>query len=305
MELRGLPAGKAGRQVAQLSPRDNPGFDSRSGHSTQAGRQPSSGNRKSNKARRAELRARFRIERDPTSREEREHYRLGIIPQPIIDRFWSHVDKAGPVPPLHPELGPCWLWTGAPNGKGYGQWFPYDGIHVGAHRFSLMLKLGRDMPPGEVSRHLCHVRLCCNPDHLVSGTQSQNLNDSVSDGIAFVGSHNPMARFTDEQVIDLRLRAATDYGPGWFAREARRLGTSVAVVARIVRGEAWPNLPHAVEVGSPLRGVMAKMGSPTCYRGHQKKTGRRGNKMRLKCSVCCTENMRKYRAARLVATRAA
>lgn len=27
-----------------------------------------------------------------------------------LQRFWSKVDKGGPVPPHRLELGPCWLW---------------------------------------------------------------------------------------------------------------------------------------------------------------------------------------------------
>src|SRR6266511_811984 len=30
-------------------------------------------------------------------------------------RFWKKVNKNGPVPPLRPELGPCWLHEGAPD----------------------------------------------------------------------------------------------------------------------------------------------------------------------------------------------
>ena len=32
---------------------------------------------------------------------------------PVEERFWPKVDKNGPVPEPHPELGPCWVWTGA------------------------------------------------------------------------------------------------------------------------------------------------------------------------------------------------
>jgi HNH endonuclease len=30
-------------------------------------------------------------------------------------RFWKKVNKNGPVPPLRPELGPCWLHEGTPE----------------------------------------------------------------------------------------------------------------------------------------------------------------------------------------------
>jgi hypothetical protein len=38
----------------------------------------------------------------------------------IARRFWSKVDKNGPVPPHRPELGQCWVWTGSVQPRGYG-----------------------------------------------------------------------------------------------------------------------------------------------------------------------------------------
>jgi hypothetical protein len=48
----------------------------------------------------------------------------------IEDRFWSYVDKNGPVSEHRPDLGPCWIWTGSKT-LGYGvshcpQGHPYD-----------------------------------------------------------------------------------------------------------------------------------------------------------------------------------
>lgn len=34
------------------------------------------------------------------------------------ERFWSKVNKAGPV--VKAELGACWSWEAGKNGKGYG-----------------------------------------------------------------------------------------------------------------------------------------------------------------------------------------
>jgi len=38
----------------------------------------------------------------------------------FLKRFWSKVDKNGPIPQHKPELGPCWVWTGAKMERGYG-----------------------------------------------------------------------------------------------------------------------------------------------------------------------------------------
>jgi hypothetical protein len=37
--------------------------------------------------------------------------KLPPLTQQDIERFWSKVDRNGPVPEHRPELGPCWVWT--------------------------------------------------------------------------------------------------------------------------------------------------------------------------------------------------
>lgn len=34
-------------------------------------------------------------------------------PEQQIARFWTYVDRNGPVPECRPDLGTCWLWIGA------------------------------------------------------------------------------------------------------------------------------------------------------------------------------------------------
>ena len=71
-----------------------------------------------------------------------------------MDRFWSKVD----------QTGDCWLWTGALISSGYGSFY-FNGGSVLAHRFVYELKVGV-IPDGMVIDHLCHTRMCVNPDHL-------------------------------------------------------------------------------------------------------------------------------------------
>ncbi|WP_176337555.1 HNH endonuclease signature motif containing protein [Kocuria salina] len=88
------------------------------------------------------------------------------------ERFWAKVDKAGPVPQRCPDLGRCWLWTGAKGGNGYG-YFRADGRPVGAHRFSYSLQHGPIPDRVEVD-HVCHVLMCVNPSHLRPASRKQN-----------------------------------------------------------------------------------------------------------------------------------
>lgn len=259
--------------------------------------------RASSRERREHFRALFAAPAGAAGGDRRSRWVLGPIPPNVEARFWSHVDKNGPIPPLHPELGPCWPWTAGRSNKGYGIWFPYDGVNFPAHRFALTLKLRRDLAVDEVSRHQCHVRPCCNPDHIIAGSQSNNLADSVRDQVAFVGELNPMAHLTAETVMDLRRRAPRTYQRGWFAGEARRLGINHVHLAELIRGDRWAHLPGAVDVSGPLRGLLAPAGSDHCYRGHLKEGTRPDGRKR--CRKCVALNQRTYRARQKAATETA
>jgi hypothetical protein len=90
----------------------------------------------------------------------------------IIDRFWEKVDKHGPIPVHRPGLGPCWLWTGRCNNKGYGR---FSRLHqsIYAHRAGYELLRGA-IPAGLDLDHLCFVKACVNPSHLDPVTSKVN-----------------------------------------------------------------------------------------------------------------------------------
>jgi hypothetical protein len=92
---------------------------------------------------------------------------------PIIERFWSKVDKNGPVPAHRPELGPCWSWVGSKNTEGYGN-FWIGGRCEKAHRFAYKLLVGWFDPKLDVD-HLCYNTSCINPDHLEPVTHHENV----------------------------------------------------------------------------------------------------------------------------------
>ena len=58
-------------------------------------------------------------------------------------RLWSRVDKSGPLPTAHPELGPCWIWTGHCDDVGYGTLSSHLGNRVFAHRAAFFIEHGR------------------------------------------------------------------------------------------------------------------------------------------------------------------
>jgi hypothetical protein len=98
-------------------------------------------------------------------------------PPPAV-RFWSNVDKHGPDG-IHSQtgenLGPCWLWTAAQNGQGYG--VLKAGRMVRAHRFAYELLVGQAV--GLDLDHLCRVRHCVRSAHLEPVTRRENLRRGV------------------------------------------------------------------------------------------------------------------------------
>ena len=160
------------------------------------------------------------------------------------ERFWSHVDKNGPVNERRPELGPCWVWTGSVQGTpdkagvSYGQ-MTYRGKRMGAHRASFLLH-GGTVEAGLDVMHACDHKICVRPDHLSAGTRSENLIDGfqapANQGVC-AGENNGRARLTWDDVHAIRVaRKAGASQPDL----ARRYGVSQVQISHIVRGSRWP-----------------------------------------------------------------
>lgn len=100
------------------------------------------------------------------------------------ERFWSKVDKNGPIPDARPDLGPCWLWTGSCFAKGYGN-IRWDGENY-AHRVAYLLEYGSIPPasPDAQIDHLCRVPACVNPSHLELVTYYENQARGIGTVIA-------------------------------------------------------------------------------------------------------------------------
>ena len=100
------------------------------------------------------------------------------------ERFFSKVDKAGP---LHPVLGTrCWIWTGAarrqnlPKGGKPG-FFNFNKRVQSAHRVAWQLAYG-PIPEGMCVCHKCDNPSCVRSGHLFIGTQLDNIRDMVGKG---------------------------------------------------------------------------------------------------------------------------
>lgn len=114
-------------------------------------------------------------------RAHAEHYRRHGIDGtgPVLDtplkRFLAKVNQDGPLPPERPELGACWLWTGATASEGrYGTFGNGSGGTMPAHRWSYEHHVG-PITEGLDLDHLCRVTLCVRPSHLEPVTHHENV----------------------------------------------------------------------------------------------------------------------------------
>lgn len=121
-----------------------------------------------------------------------QHY-IAHTKRPISERFWELVDKS---------LGQhgCWPWKGPINDHGYGRFsICIDGKPKWelAHRVSFELVKGPILP-GFFICHSCDVHHCCQPEHLLPGTASDNIADAVSKGRMAHGANASVNRYPEK-----------------------------------------------------------------------------------------------------------
>jgi HNH endonuclease len=68
-----------------------------------------------------------------------------------------------------PDLGPCWIWTGSINVRGYGKFATRYVHRLSFEHFKGVVPVGLELD------HLCREHACCNPDHLEAVTHQENV----------------------------------------------------------------------------------------------------------------------------------
>lgn len=168
-------------------------------------------------------------------------------------RFWSKVDKNGPVPPHMPHLGNCWLWTGVPGSHGYGQLSPGSrGINQEtSHRASWIIHYGI-IPLDQCVLHKCDNRLCVRPDHLFLGTRIDNNRDALEKGRVPSGEQSVNHKLTSVQVQEIRSR----YEPNVISESdlAKEYGVSQGVIHKILSGQGW-RIQCTEDISAGARGI--------------------------------------------------
>ena len=127
----------------------------------------------------------------------------------------------------------CWCWLGANTGD-YGQ------IGVGGRKgrpiltHRVMATLNGLNIDNKVVMHTCDVGSCVNPEHLVVGTQQENLDDMTKKGRRAKGTS--MSKIlTDADVVKIRELSLTNSNP----QIAKMFGVSHQTIWRITTGRRY------------------------------------------------------------------
>lgn len=196
---------------------------------------------------------------------------MGRPATPVPIRFWSKVDKNGPLT----QYGRCWLWTDKIRRDGYGV-LRIAGHNIRAHRIAWELEHGK--PPDDLwVLHRCDTPLCVRHGHLFLGTPLDNALDRAAKGRSATGDRhwthlypeliyragptNPArgtnhgrhtkpdrsargerigrAKLTENAIQEIRKLTADG-----ITRRAlsERFGVSTVQIGNIVRGRSWAHV---------------------------------------------------------------
>lgn len=146
----------------------------------------------------------------------------------LEERFWEKVNKRGP--------DDCWEWTAART-QGYGvikASFP-DRRMLRAHRVSYEINKGK-IPEGWLVRHICDNPGCVNPDHLLSGTWTDNMKDRDSRNRQARGERQGLSKLTEDDVRAIRKDVRSQEAI------ARDYGIAQTGVSFIKRRKTWKHV---------------------------------------------------------------
>jgi hypothetical protein len=148
---------------------------------------------------------------------------------PLKAAFWPNV-ITGP-------RDTCWHWRKSVGSSDYGV-LSWRGRAIPAHRVSLALALGRDIPDGAFVCHHCDNPRCFNPHHLFLGTHKDNMQDKARKGRTpkFNGDKGPRCKLTMEQAMQARYLRKT----GVSAKQlAVQFGISLSSIKTLLANKSY------------------------------------------------------------------
>lgn len=152
------------------------------------------------------------------------------------ERFADKVNTTGPWSLRRDCPGPCHLWDGAQNEKGYGT-FWVDGRTVKAHRYAYEQQNG-PIPAGLEVDHRCRRRACVAPGHLDAVTHRTNILRSANHVAARAAVTHCPADHPYDQANTIRAANGT--------RKCRACKNASARAARAAKREARLATVHPI-----------------------------------------------------------
>lgn len=133
----------------------------------------------------------------------------------------------------NPSTG-CWEWQKSTDKSGYGiiKHRFWGSVWLYTHRAMWHACYG-DIKKGRVVMHKCDNPRCCNPAHLMLGTQSDNIQDMLSK------DRSKSAKLTVEQVRSIKDLLATNKSRGEIAD---LFGVSISTIALINSKKIWQHI---------------------------------------------------------------
>lgn len=121
-----------------------------------------------------------------------------------------------------------------PNKEGYIN-VKVKGLHYRLHRYIYQkIKLnGEPIPDGIVVRHTCDNKICVNPEHLIPGTQYDNVEDMVNRNRQSKGEEQWYSKLTEVQVLE--IYNSKEIG----VSIAKRMNIDSSTVYHIRAGRTW------------------------------------------------------------------
>ncbi len=121
---------------------------------------------------------------------------------------------------------PCWIWQGGIGGPGYGQLY-IGGVSTYAHRYYYEQRHG-SIPTGRELHHLCEIKTCCNPSHLVTLTRKDHIR---------LSKHTKLSPWKVRAIRRAREEAGLTY-----QQLGNAFGVSGNQARNVVKGKSWADV---------------------------------------------------------------
>ena len=162
------------------------------------------------------------------------HYARSLPKEPLESKFWSRVDKNGPVPAHCPDLGACWLWTGILSPEEKRGFLKISDKRKQAAHVSWFVHKGEW--PKLLICHRCDNPTCVRFEHLFEGTQSDNMRDAAAKNRRPFGKTCLSAKLDEDRVRDIRRESASGAS---IQNLAIKYGINWVTVQKILTRKTW------------------------------------------------------------------